>query len=1316
MQTSFANELHNGRDLYPVDLPSAVLKASRWMVSGKSSQDSLRALAATKKDNKGAKDKSKTKGEEKPGVKCDFCGRTNHSMSSCFQYKEAQTTALAATAEKAKRPPGPKKGATMIAKRYKPPDSDDEETHFLVNVHIVSALAARKRTKLQDWEIVLDTGANGSLFTNAALVIDIQTDETVSFDGISGVLSTSTIGNFGGICKVHIHKDAIANILSFSQLRQLGHSIIYDEGEHPDDDSFTILHQGGRIRFTHRADGLYVHDTRQAHTCLITTVAENEARYSKREVSQARDARQLQRRLANPPDAKLIKALTTGTIQNTPVTPADVVRATDIYGPSIEALKGRTTTARTVPTPQETMTRTTLEQRMYADIFYAAGNAFEITIVHPIGHIICSYLDKTDTTNLRRALRTHLGTYGQRRIMIRHIHSDNEKGILCMGQDFAGAGITLHLAGPGMHVHIIERTIRYVKEGVRGLLAGLPYPCPKLIFLYMVTFVANRLNMFPSATRTDNLSAFQLMFNRHVNAAIDCQLEFGAYYQVHNRLQTNAVDVPRTLSGIGVGQSNDGSGTCTFIGLHNLRPFKANTFKLLPMPNEVILLLTSIAAADKVKISKDPIFHISALHSPALDDTVPTPTENHLTPADDTYQDLALLDNTVLDRAPSPPPSTHRADDLPPPSLPAQPEADSRGDTPMQADDRYVEQHDHLVDEPAAPEERDAPLTAELSTNLVETPDDVIVSELTTTPDPSMPPSLAHLPHVYPTRTRKPPDRLNLHMTARKALKENPDEALPVIKKELETLLRLKAFHGRDYDELDHSQRKGIIRSQMNVTQKYAPSSDGNGRVKDKLKARLVGGGDCQDRSLYSRADTSSPTASTSAIMIVAQLAAAEGRHVISLDIGSAYLNARMPKDDPSKLVFMAIAPIIATILVDIDPSYKKFLRPNGSIIVELDQALYGCIESAVLWYNELSTFLGSIGFAPNSYEKCILNKKEPGGQTTIAVYVDDLLITSTKQSHAEAVVAALRDKYKELKVTTGTVHNYLGMVMDFSNPPYVSISQVGMIEDIIRKARESPSMNASTASPKSPATEQLFEVSADSPRLTEGAQATLHSLLAKLNFVSGRGRPDFVLFLAGLLKRVLAPTEEDERKVARFIGYADSTSNLTLRLRCYLPPKVSTFIDASFATHSNMRSHSGVCLTLGVGAFYSKSTAQKLNTTSSCEAELVALSKGLQQSLWSSYFLGDQGYPIKPITVFQDNQSTIRLVENGRPTSELSRHIRIGYFWIHDLIVKRVIRLVYCPTEFMIADIMTKPLQGSLFRTMRDRIMGAVPCPMVEE
>ena len=126
----------------------------------------------------------------------------------------------------------------------------------------------------------------------------------------------------------------------------------------------------------------------------------------------------------------------------------------------------------------------------------------------------------------------------------------------------------------------------------------------------------------------------------------------------------NTVDTPRTIGAIGVGQSNDGSGTCTFIGLHNLAIFKANTFKLLPMPSEAIALLTHMAVADKIKVNKDLILQISALTSPALDDTTTTGIESTLTLAEDKLQDLSMLDSTHTNRAPSPPPSTHRADDL----------------------------------------------------------------------------------------------------------------------------------------------------------------------------------------------------------------------------------------------------------------------------------------------------------------------------------------------------------------------------------------------------------------------------------------------------------------------------------------------------------------------------------------------------------------------------------------------------------------------------------------------------------------------------
>jgi hypothetical protein len=170
-------------------------------------------------------------------------------MPQCFFSKEAQVTAIAAAAEQSKRPPG-KKGTTMVAKSYKAPDSDDEERHYLVNMHIQSRkatiLATRKRNSPHDYEIILDTGANGSLFKNPSLVTEMHREDRVSFDRISGVLSTDMVCDFSGMSKVHLHKDAIANILSFSQLRRLGHPNTYDEGEHPV--ANTITSPGGQRR------------------------------------------------------------------------------------------------------------------------------------------------------------------------------------------------------------------------------------------------------------------------------------------------------------------------------------------------------------------------------------------------------------------------------------------------------------------------------------------------------------------------------------------------------------------------------------------------------------------------------------------------------------------------------------------------------------------------------------------------------------------------------------------------------------------------------------------------------------------------------------------------------------------------------------------------------------------------------------------------------------------------------------------------------------------------------------------------------------
>jgi hypothetical protein len=166
-------------------------------------------------------------------------------------------------------------------------------------------------------------------------------------------------------------------------------------------------------------------------------------------------------------------------------------------------------------------------------------------------------------------------------------------------------------------------------------------------------------------------------------------------------------------------------------------------------------------------------------------------------------------------------------------------------------------------------------------------------------------------------------------------------------------------------------------------------------------------------------------------------------------------------------------------------------------------------------------------------------------------------------------------------------------------------------------------------------------------------------------------------------------------------------------------------YVDASFAVHHNMRSHTGGMLTLGDGAAISVSTKQKINTKSSTEAELVAVDDTLPFNIWCYYFLREQGYhanncePTKANAtklkfmghtnvLYQDNTSSIKLEENGkRSSTKRTRHINIRYFLITDKIKKGEITVDYCPTEEMLADYFTKPLQGAQFRKLRNAIMG---------
>ena len=94
---------------------------------------------------------------------------------------------------------------------------------------------------------------------------------------------------------------------------------------------------------------------------------------------------------------------------------------------------------------------------------------------------------------------------------------------------------------------------------------------------------------------------------------------------------------------------------------------------------------------------------------------------------------------------------------------------------------------------------------------------------------------------------------------------------------------------------------------------------------------------------------------------------------------------------------------------------------------------------------------------------------------------------------------------------------------------------------------------------------------------------------------------------------------------------------------------------------------------------------------------------------IWIRNFLIAQGYHLSAAVVYQDNKSTIAMANKGASTSERTRHVALRYFFVKDRIESGEVSIQYLPTGEMIADLLTKPLQGSLFRRLRSELLNMV-------
>ena len=988
-----------------------------------------------------------------------------------------------------------------------------------------------------------------------------------------------------------------------------------------------------------------------------------------------------------------------GIISNLPISIKDVEDTLNSEGRHIATIQGKAQTSQRPHIPVIVINKyPQSEITLHMDIMFVDKDPYLISVSEVIDATMINYLGEDAPTktkprgsaNIRNHIGIQISKYSGCGFHVTKIVCDREGAFINLIPQLEQLNIKVEAGAAASHPSgKIDRRIRSIKESVRCLLAALPYSLPTSLLKYAVMFAVSRFNLIRhSPGWSDGASPRELLFGLKTDFRRDCRVFFGEYCQCEVPYPDNSMKL-RALSCIALYPTGSESGSVKFLVLKTMKVITRDKWESVPFPESIIRFMNNLAAKDSSPISRDPVFAVGDINT-------------------------IIPDTDLLQHAPVGGPTNHIPSYIQPPLVPIR---------------NISELHDNEVQEeplqilpipPSLPPiEREYPPSLHPVQNPTEIISPPIIQEPPIPPSPIEPHvlPLSELPQIQPNLLLDPPSIPSPPVTLptnsipqnekRYNLRQNP-------KKKVFSNITVKEailHHGPDAEaaiqnEINQMIDKAVWKPVINTgkfKKRSIPSSmfltlkrNASGKPV-KYKARLVAGGHRQlkDPSV----SLHSPTMSASSMRTIAAIAASEHRKVITADVGGAYLNAKM-----KGTVLMTLSPFIVRRILNSFPDYNKFVNPDGSITVELLKALYGCIESAKLWFETICALLLKIDFTQNDADPCVFNRIESdGSQTTIGLYVDDLIMTSCNPSALNQIIDCMRSKFKEVTVHEGLLHDYLGMNLEFRQDGKVKIDMCGYIRKVL-------SANNISTTAKSPTSSNFsFNHPEDSPTLSESSMKSLHSTSAQLLYIASNARPDILFPVSYLTTRVGKYSEWDQEVAIHILRYLNGTINRCLTL-CIPDTKnvtISLFADSSFHTHSDGKSHSGACISMGSGFVSWKSSKQSLTTKSSTEAELVAVSDQSALLFHAEKFLKGQGIiPTKKI-IYQDNLSTIQLLKNKKSSSQRTAHINTKYFFLREKIEAKDIDIMHMPTAQMTADILTKSLQGRVYHYLSNLILG---------
>lgn len=220
-------------------------------------------------------------------------------------------------------------------------------------------------------------------------------------------------------------------------------------------------------------------------------------------------------------------------------------------------------------------------------------------------------------------------------------------------------------------------------------------------------------------------------------------------------------------------------------------------------------------------------------------------------------------------------------------------------------------------------------------------------------------------------------------------------------------------------------------------------------------------------------------------------------------------------------------------------------------------------------------------------------------------------------------------------------------------------------------------------------------------------AASGYRELIGSLLWIARVDRPDIQAAVSILCRFNSNPSRRHLAAAKGVLAYLAGTKDVGTRFTKAENLHLTAYSDSDWAGDRDTRhSTTGFLLLLGNSPIMWYSGKQNMVTTSSTEAEYVALSHAAKEVTYIRNLLESIQFPQPTTIIYGDNQGALFLGDNPK-TSSRTKHIDIKFHHIRELTENNFVKLVYIQTKQMIADVLTKPLDGPKFNSFLDVLLN---------